>query len=246
MNKYFMAILAVDRTERSKFTAKHIDITKQVNYTNKTIESLIVNGKFDNIKDDLYIYDDGSSSLEYLQSSLNKFPYLKVNASKEKRGIHPNTHRAWKDGLASEADWIITAQDDLVCSKNTFLQMDKWVSGAPKNTGVLSLWRPHIGGIHKGYGEWKAQNFWGCLFMIFPRKTLELYFSGKVYKHRRHNWRANDMTIKGFFMSEAKHLKIYGHSPCLVQHIGVKSTWCNPIHKRHTHYFKGEGSDATK
>lgn len=235
LNSYIFTMITGDRPAISNQTYRTIPAE---NYVVRSVKSLMKNGGFAAIQD-IRLYDAGSPSLEYLQPIRDLFPSIKIFSSETLLPIATNTLRAWKDALeTSTADWIISAQDDIVCSKNTFKKMDTWVKNCPANTGLLTLWFPYqrTSGPYVGY---PPKLFWGNLFLILKRKVLEEFFVSKTYEVRKKMPKAMDMTVKHFFLERPEY-KIYGHFPSLVEHVGETSTWNPTPAKRVSLNFKGE------
>jgi len=237
MSKYILNILTLDRLEYATTELKE-------NYIDRCIDSLILNGKFDEIKN-IHIYDAGSSSLEFLSFIQTKYPFITIHTSPKRLNVVDNTIRELQEGLNSGSEWIISVQDDIVCSRNSFYEMDFWLDHAPADAGMLTLWRPYPAEVNSDYQPYNPVSFYGSLFLIFRKDVLSKLLNDPIFLEHEGSSRGDDLFIKGFFMRNPKW-KIYGHRPCLVEHLGHNCSTIDGVHSsgNKSYTFRGENWDA--
>jgi hypothetical protein len=253
LRKFSIVITAVDRPHHARVRCEHLGIYKTIkreNYIERTVTSLMENAGLKHVGASyakISIFDSGSYSLDYLKPVKEKYPQINIVPA-DKRADHdglcdpginlfPNTNRALEQG-STEAKYVILIQDDVIFSRNTFFEIDRWVDTLPKDFGFATLWGHHSarsGRSKAGHIKIKPLSFWGNLCLIFPSEVISTFAAHPEWNKGRGT--GHDMALKCWADSNKKDILEYPFP--LVDHIGFEST-IGPRAKRTNSRFKGE------
>lgn len=138
------------------------------------------------------------------------------------RGIQHNTDRLYRELLATGARAFVVMQDDVeLCPRaiDRMYQLAQHVvmrSRTPP-VGAISFYTPHkdVGKLRHALWRYAGDMFYGELCLLWNRQAAEDFL------RISNPGQAHDLEIGRFFSSS--RWRLYGHSPCLVQHTGVES-----------------------
>lgn len=139
------------------------------------------------------------------------------------RGIQTNSDRLLKAMIDTGEEFFVSCQDDLVmCPRavDRIWNVATWIMprGARK-TGAITFYSPQkqCGSAQKCLWRYPPNSFYGELAVLW-RASCAQEFLG----FSNHN-EAHDLEIGRFFATYDRKWGFWGHSPCLVQHVGDAS-----------------------
>lgn len=140
------------------------------------------------------------------------------------RGLQANTDRVMRH-LAEDDPWFVVCQDDLVCCRRAIDRIEQVIDHLRKRpagratpaVGAVSFYTPYRQCGLSRRALWRYRpGFYGELCLLWRREAAVAFLA------QSNHGNAHDLEIARFFERNARwHL--YGHSPCLVQHVGVVS-----------------------
>ena len=183
--------------------------------------------------------------------------------NREKLGVWHNWLNAVNFALSSDADVIMTVQDDVWIHPDSkqFAERAMW----PKDCGYLSLYTPwHYSILKSGVKPWGVypiftKSVWGAMCLVWQPETLRSVIDSnrakkwvgvrrklgiKEYERRQNNPHLirNLDTALGYIITKDLRKKIYYCNPSCVQHISEDSSIGNrpATGKRSARFLAGE------
>lgn len=139
------------------------------------------------------------------------------------RGIQHNTDRLMQAMIDHGPDHFLTFQDDVALCKRAVDRM--WSvartflpRGSPL-VGAVSFYSPHhdCGASRRAMWWYEPNRFYGELALLWRRRCAAEFLKSSNPSN------AHDLEIQRFFVDNRSKWRLFGHSPCLVQHTGVES-----------------------
>lgn len=136
------------------------------------------------------------------------------------RGLQRNTDRLMGELIGRNVEWFVVCQDDILCCRRAVDRIAQTAHAlrGRQGIGAVSFYTPWAQA-----GRWRTAlwpytpGFYGELCLLWNREaaTEFLKMSDPAQAH--------DLEIQRFFRSN-RRWRLYGHSPCLVQHVGLEAS----------------------
>jgi len=145
---------------------------------------------------------------------------------------YDNTLKWLRDNTTDEL--IMVCQDDILVSRRAWYHLHDFLKSHTeqlKDTGYISL---YLSRHHKDLGKNKGFNqhyigwnpcFWGALCYVFTRHGLEALLDYHAYQNYGSNQQIDCIICECFTQMG---MRMYYHSPSLIDHVGRHSTLGHP------------------
>lgn len=140
------------------------------------------------------------------------------------RGIQRNSDRLYQYLVDLQVPFFLTIQDDVAfCRRAADRIYQLAMTVLPRHhippVGAISFYSPHddCGRARRALWRYSGSMFYGELAVLWLRRCAIDFLKASNQSN------AHDLEIGRFFEARAGTWRLYGHSPCLAQHVGVDS-----------------------